>query len=64
MVTYYIVQYNDRYGNGDDKTYECILKDKETFDKWLKDHNDEREGMGAEPESAEEFDLIPIELFE
>jgi phosphopantetheine adenylyltransferase len=61
--TFYIVQYNDRYGNGNDKSYECIVKSKDDFLKWLKEHNKERKGMGAMPESAEEFDLIPINLW-
>lgn len=58
--TFYIVQYNDRYGNGDDKKIECIVKDKTTFKKWLKEHNSMRD---AEPEKADEFDLIPIKLY-
>lgn len=61
--TFYIVQYNDCYGNGDDKKIECIVKNKTDFLKWLKEHNDERKGMGAEPEGAEEFNLIPVNLW-
>ena len=62
--TFYIVEYNDRYGNGDDKKIECIVKNKTAFNKWLKEHNQERKDMGAEPESAEEFDLIPVNLYQ
>jgi hypothetical protein len=61
--TFYIVQYNDRYGNGDDKMYECIVKSKADFLKWLKEHNKERKGMGAMAESAEEFNLIPVNFW-
>lgn len=61
--TFYIVQYNDCYGNGDDKIYECIVKSKIDFLKWLKEHNEEREGMDAMTESSEEFNLIPINLW-
>ena len=62
--TFYIVQYNDRYGNGTDKKIECIVKSKIDFLKWLKEHNDEREGMDAMVENAEEFDLIPVNLWD
>lgn len=57
---YYIVQYNDRYGNGSDKSIECILKSKDDFDAWLKNHNEMRDGA---EETSDEFDLIPIKLF-
>jgi len=59
----YIVQYNDRYGNGTDKNLECIVKSHEDFYKWLEQHNSERVTDGNEEESADEFDLIPIKLF-
>ena len=59
----YIVQYNDRYGNGTDKNLECIVKSHEDFYKWLEQHNSERVADGNEEESADEFDLIPIKLF-
>jgi hypothetical protein len=61
--TFYIVEYNDRYGNGDDKKIECIVKNKTAFNKWLKEHNQERRGMGAQSEKKEEFDLIPVNLY-
>jgi len=61
--TFYIVQYNDRYGNGTDKKIECIVKSKADFLKWLKEHNKERKGMGAMAESAEEFNIIPVNLW-
>lgn len=64
MIQYYIVQYNDRYGNGKDKYFECIVKNKTEFKAWLKQHNAERKGMGAMRELPDEFDLIPIGLFE
>lgn len=61
MTQYYIVQYNDRFGNGDDKKIEVLVKSKADFKKWLKEHNSMRD---AEPETADEFNLIPINLFE
>lgn len=61
--TYFIVQYNDRYGNGDNKMFECIVENKTAFNNWLKEHNRERRGMGAKSEKKEEFNLIPINLF-
>jgi hypothetical protein len=64
MTQYYIVQYNDKYGDGKDKYFECIVKDKVDFERWLKEHNEERDDAGEIEESAEEFDLIPIGLFE
>ena len=63
-MMFYIVQYNDKYGNGKDKYFECVVKDKESFDKWLKAHNEERAEQGEMEEGADEFDLIPIGLFE
>jgi len=62
--TFYIVQYNDRYGNGTDKVFETLVRDKQGFEDWLKAHNQEREEEGEMEESADEFDLIPINLFE
>jgi hypothetical protein len=60
---YFIVQYNDRYGNGNDTNIECIVESKDDFYKWLKQHNVDREADGNEPENEEEFDLISVELF-
>jgi hypothetical protein len=51
------------YGNGTDKKIECIVKDEDGFNKWFEEHNNEREEMGEEPESREEFTLIPVNLF-
>lgn len=61
--TFYIVQYNDRYGNGTDKKIECIVKSSFEFRKWLEEHNEVRVGDGNEPENEEEFDLIEVKLF-
>jgi len=61
--TFYIVQYNDRYGNGDDKKIECIVRDKNMFKKWLNQWNKERKEMGNEPENPEEFNLISVNLW-
>lgn len=61
--TYFIVEYNDRYGNGNDKAFECIVENKTAFNNWLKKHNRERRGMGDKSEKKEEFNLIPITLF-
>jgi len=55
----FIVMYNNRYGNGDQKKIEVVLKDEKDFKKWLKNHNYDRD---AEPETKEEFDLIPVNL--
>jgi hypothetical protein len=62
-TTYYIVQYNDRYGNGNDKFNECIVESEKDFKRWLKQYNKERVADGNEPEGEEEFDLLPINLF-
>ena len=56
---FYIVQYNDCYGNGDDKAIEGLIESKEDFDAWLEQHNKERDITDDEVE----FDLIPIILF-
>jgi len=61
--TFYIVQYNDCYGNGDDKKIECIVKNKTAFKKWLREHNKERRQMCEIGENSEEFNLIPANLF-
>ena len=61
--TFYIIQYNDKWGNGDNKSYEGLLEKKEDFDAWLQQHNDEREHNGDDAEDEDEFDLIPINLF-
>jgi hypothetical protein len=60
--TLYVVRYNDCYGNGD--TYlEVIVESKDDFKKWLKQHNEDRQENGEIEEYEEEFDLIPLELF-
>lgn len=61
--TFYIVQYNDCYGNGDNKKIEALLESEDEFRKWLKEWNKERKAMGATPENEEEFNLIPINLY-
>ena len=63
-MMYYIVQYNDKYGNRKEIYFECIVKNQKGFDKWLKAHNEERKEQGEMEEGADEFDLIPIGLFE
>ena len=62
-TTLYIVQYNDCYGNGDQKSNEVLVKDEATFWRWLKQRNKERIAEGEMEEQVEEFDLIPITLF-
>jgi hypothetical protein len=62
-TTFYIVQYNDCYGNGDQKSNEVLVKDEATFWRWLKKRNKERITEGEMEEQVEEFDLIPITLF-
>ena len=61
---YYIVQYNDKYNNGKDKVLEVLVKDKQAFESWLIAHNTLRESEGELIENEDEFDLIPIDLFE
>lgn len=62
-TTFYIVQYNDCYGNGDQKSNEVIVKNEAGFWKWLEERNKERVAAGEMKEQAEEFDLIPINLY-
>lgn len=62
--TFYIVQYNDKYGSGLGKVMETLVKDKQGFEDWLKAHNAQRDIDGEMEEGADEFDLIPISLFE
>ena len=61
--TFYVVQYNDCYGNGDDTKIEVLVKSKADFKIWLKELNKERRSMGEIVEKSEEFNLIPIQLF-
>jgi len=61
---YYVVQYNDMYNNGKDKVLETLVRDKQGFDNWLKAHNAQRDIDGEMEEGADEFNLIPINLFE
>ena len=62
--TVYIIQYNDRFGNGDDKKYEGVVRFKKDFQKWFRKHNKERKTDGEEPELRMEFDLIEVTFFE
>jgi hypothetical protein len=61
MKTLYVVQYNDKYGNGDKKNLEVIVENRNQFLEWLDEHNESR--GGTEPEGKEEFDMIPLQLF-
>ena len=67
--TLYVVQYNDCYGNGDNKKQETIVENNQQFLEWLKKHNEERKNEYLEneddylEEGVEEFDLIPLQLF-
>lgn len=54
----FIIQYNDCYGNGDNKSIESVIEKRADFNKWLKQHNKDRKAEGNEPESKAEFDLI------
>ena len=62
--TFYIVQYNDCYGNGDQKSNEVLVRNEQEFLRWLEIRNKERADAGELVEDMEEFDLIPIELFD
>jgi len=61
--TFYIVKYNDTYGNGDETSIEALLRSEKDFKKWLKEHNKERKENGEQRELAEEFDVVPVQLF-
>jgi hypothetical protein len=62
--TFYIVEYNDCYGNGDQKSNEVLVRNEQEFLRWLEIRNKERADAGELVEDMEEFDLIPIELFD
>jgi len=62
--TFYIVEYNDCYGNGDQKSNEVLVRSEREFLLWLEIRNKERADAGELIEDVEEFDLIPIELFD
>lgn len=67
MKKIYLVEYNDRYGNGDNKSFEGYVESREDFLKWLVEHNKERqeeqgtdrdeEGYCMSDESEDEFTL-------
>ena len=57
----FIVQYNDCYGNGRDKTIEGYVSSVAEFDTWLNDRNKKRIDEGESKEHAEEFDVFKIE---
>ena len=61
--TYYIVEYNDCYGNGN-RQIEVLVRNEQEFLRWLEIRNKERADAGELIEDLEEFDLIPIELFD
>jgi hypothetical protein len=61
--TFYIVEYNDCYGNGD-RQIEVLVRNEQEFLRWLELRNKERADAGELIEDVEEFDLIPIELFD
>ena len=69
VKTLYVVEYNDCYGNGTDKKLEVIVETHNQFLEWLKEHNENRRmdylnDDDFVEESAEEFNLIPLNLFQ
>ena len=65
----YVVQYNDCFGNGDDKKLEVIVESELAFKEWLKEHNKNRSmdclsDDDFVEEGAEEFNLIPLKFIE
>jgi hypothetical protein len=69
VKTLYVVEYNDCYGNGTDKKLEVIVETHNQFLEWLKEHNENRrmdylDDDDFVEESAEEFNLIPLNLFQ
>jgi len=65
MKKLFVVQYNDTYGNGNNKKLEVIVKSYEDFLKWLDEHNKQRkfEDEDAIEEDEDEFTLIALSLF-
>jgi len=58
--TLYVVRYNDKYGNGNNKKLEVIVKSYEDFLKWLDEHNKQRkfedeDADGGEVDYEDEF---------
>jgi hypothetical protein len=69
VKTLYVVEYNDCYGNGTDKKLEVIVETHNQFLEWLKEHNENRrmdylDDDDFVEENAEEFNLIPLNLFQ
>jgi len=69
VKTLYVVEYNDCYGNGTDKKLEVIVETHNQFLEWLKEHNENRRmdylnDDDFVEESAEEFNLIALNLFQ
>lgn len=58
----FVVTYNDKYGNGNNKSMEFIVHSKKDFLKWLERHNEFRESIGELREDESEFDLMPTYL--
>ena len=65
MKKLFVVQYNDTYGNGNNKKLEVIVKSYEDFLKWLDEHNKQRkfEDEDSIEEDEDEFTLIALSLF-
>ena len=56
----YVVKYNDAHGNGDNQNLEVIVENRNQFLSWLDEHNESRD---AEPETEDEFELIPLNVY-
>lgn len=50
------------YINGEN-TPEVIVSSKTDFKKWLSTHNAQRKAQGESPESANEFELMQLPVF-
>ena len=59
----FIIQYNDCYGNGDNKSFEGALEKRSDFKLWLEEHNKVRTDEGEMEEEKEEFNLIRLSLY-
>ena len=62
--TFYVVEYNDCYGNGT-RELKVIVESHKDFLDWLQKHNNaKRTAFRDNNDTEAEFNLIPLELYQ
>lgn len=66
--SFFVIKYLDRFNGGQDQKLEGIVTSHKQFIEWLKNSNEDRKDWSSPddefcPDTEEDFELIPLNLF-